>query len=441
MSCCAFPDVPADVTRTRARSVARVRKPSEADSRPLPPYRRDAFTWAAFGALFAFGFLNAVLGPALPYIRAVENLSYLEGALHQLAYAIGGGLAGLLAARGRPSIGARATIALGLVGGGLAGLAVGYGDVLALTIAGALVMSFLGTSALIRVWAALADQHGRRRPVAMTEGEVAVSFAGILTPLLISGLAATVLTWRFGFAIGAGFAVAAAIAVTRVRAPREVPPSPRAVVNDTPRRRGARLPPTLVIVFAIVALEFSLSFWLASYLNDEIGLGRGTAVALVSALYAANLVGRLLASRLTRRASPENILALALLTAFLGVAVLLVAQSAGPAMVGVAIAGIGIAATFPMASSLHVEASGRTANRALGQTLTIASIGQIIGPFAAGAIAQASDLRVGLLILPVLVVMAAIALSRHRASAVTGVQSDAAAHPNSTPCASGSSSE
>ena len=66
-----------------------------------------------------------------------------------------------------------------------------------LGVGGALVMSFLGTSALIRVWAALADHHGPRRPVAMTEGEVAVSFAGILTPLLISGLAAVSLsTWK-----------------------------------------------------------------------------------------------------------------------------------------------------------------------------------------------------------------------------------------------------
>ena len=47
-------------------------------------YRRDAVTWAAFGALFAFGFLNAILGPALPYIRASEGISYLVGALHQV---------------------------------------------------------------------------------------------------------------------------------------------------------------------------------------------------------------------------------------------------------------------------------------------------------------------------------------------------------------------
>lgn len=181
-------------------------------------------TWAAFGALFAFGFLNAVLGPALPYIRAVEKITLLAGALHQFAFAAGGGLAGLLAAR-RPRATSRGlTIGLGLGGAGLAGLAVGYGDTLAVTLAGALLMSLLATAALIRVWAALADRHGSRRAVAMTEGEVSVSLAGVVTPLLIAGLAATTLTWRFGFVIGAAIALLAAVTAARVRIPPPVSP-------------------------------------------------------------------------------------------------------------------------------------------------------------------------------------------------------------------------
>src|SRR3954468_5398924 len=141
---------------------------------PAEGYRRDRTTWAAFGALFSFGFMNAFLGPALPYIRAVEHISYLTGALHQAAYATGGGLAGLLAARDRGSVGRAPVIAAGLSGAGLAALALGYGATPAITIGAAFFMSLLGTSALIRVWALLADAHGARRAVAMTEGEVSV---------------------------------------------------------------------------------------------------------------------------------------------------------------------------------------------------------------------------------------------------------------------------
>jgi predicted MFS family arabinose efflux permease len=273
----------------------------------------------------------------------------------------------------------------------------------------------LGTSALIRVWAALADIHGARRAVAMTEGEVSVSLAGILTPSLIGALAATTLSWRFALVIGGATAVLAGLTVWRVG----MPPASRAPV-ERPANRGdtdRRGPqPTLVVVFAIVALEFSLSFWLASYLHDDVGIGRGAAVATVSGLYAANLAGRLLASRLARRASAERVLAAALGTALIGLPILVAANNVVVATLGIAVAGIGIGAMFPLTSSVHIKASGRGADSALGQVLAVAAIGQLAGPLAAGAIAQAAGLRTGLLVLPVLTLTAAAALYYHHAS-------------------------
>ncbi|HEX5194187.1 MAG TPA: MFS transporter [Solirubrobacteraceae bacterium] len=371
-----------------------------------------------FGGLFAFGFLNAVLGPALPYLRSVEHISYLVGALHQAAYAIGGGVAGLLAARELRSISRSAVIGAGLVAAGLAGLGVGYGALPAVTIAAALMMSLLGTSALIALWAVLADLHGSWRPVAMTEGEVSVSLAGIVTPLLIGALATTVLSWRFAFVLGVGTTVVAAVWVWRARLPaaaeRHVQgPSPDAVATHR------WLQPTLIVIVAIVALEFSLSFWLASYLNDDIGLARTSAAAAVSGLYASSLAGRLLASRLARRVSAEALLVGSLATALAASPILLTATGGGVAAVGIALAGLGVGATFPLTSALHISASPRSADSALGQVLGVASIGQIVGPLTVGAIAQVAGLRAGLLILPVLTLIAAAGLYRFCAGAQT----------------------
>lgn len=39
-------------------------------------YRRSGFTWIAFAGFLAIGFLQAALGPALPYLRAVEHIAY-----------------------------------------------------------------------------------------------------------------------------------------------------------------------------------------------------------------------------------------------------------------------------------------------------------------------------------------------------------------------------
>jgi MFS family permease len=131
-------------------------------------------------------------------------------------------------------------------------------------------------------------------------------------------------------------------------------------------------------------------------------------------LYAANLAGRLLASRFARTNTPERLLVVALGLVLAGLPCLLAATSASLAVPGILLAGAGIAALFPLASALHVQASGRTADSALGQTLTVAAGGQIGGPLAVGAIAQASSVRSGLLVLPALTLLAAAGLAAHQ---------------------------
>jgi fucose permease len=396
--------------------LGQVAKPSSTRHHPgtRPTYHRDRLTWTLFSGLFGFGVLNAILGPALPYLRAEQHLSYLPGALYQLAFALGGGLAALLAIRVQARLGRGATIRFGLAAAAVAGVAVGYGDAITITVPAAFFMSLFGTSALIRMWAALADAHGPRRTVAMTEGEVTVSLGGMVVPLLLGGVAATVLTWRFAFVAGAAIVITAVLAMGAVRIPRSAP----VAWPDRPSRgAGLRAPsspaPTLVIVLAIVALEFSLSFWLASYLNGSVGIGREAAVLMVSGLYAANLTGRLLASRLARRATAERLLGASLILALVGLPILLAARAGAVAAIGIALTGIAIGAMFPLTSSMHVGVSSRTADGAIGQVLQIAAIGQILGPFVVAAIAQAAGLRVGLFILPGLVLLAASGLSGH----------------------------
>jgi fucose permease len=248
----------------------------------------------------------------------------------------------------------------------------------------------------------------------MTEGEVPVSLGGMVVPLMLGGVAATVLTWRFAFVAGAVIVITAVLAMGAVRIPRSEP-----VASPDQQPRAADLPaqsspvPTLVIVLAIVALEFSLSFWLASYLNGSVGLGRQEAVLMVSGLYGANLTGRLLASRLARRATSERLLGASLILALVGLPLLLAARGAAVAAVGIALTGIAIGAMFPLTASMHVGVSSRNADGAIGQVQGIASIGQILGPFAVAAIAQAAGLRVGLFILPGLVLLAASGLNGH----------------------------
>ena len=136
---------------------------------------------------------------------------------------------------------------------------------------------------------------------------------------------------------------------------------------------------------------------------------------MVSVLYAANLTGRVLASRLARHLRTERVLAAAILAGLAGMPLLLTATNAATAALGLAVTG----ATFPLASSLHVAASQRSADNALGAVLTTAALGQILGPLLVAVIAQTAGLRLGLLTLPALAVLASAALTRHHATAAS----------------------
>lgn len=408
------------MTRPRSASSSAGETPGGQRYRP-DTYRRDSATWVAFTALFGFGILNAMLGPVLPYLRQSEHISYVAGALHQVAFAVGGMAAGILATRSTAS--RRRTIVIGLAGAACAGMLLGYGRILPVTVVAALLVSAFATAALIRMWALLADLHPVHRAVAMTEGEVAVSLAGILTPALVSVCAATLLGWRFAFVVTFAAVVVAASAVSATRLPVAAPSrAPHPDDSVGPGRRGAAEREgrrtqrrTLTTIFAVVGLEFTLSFWAATYLHDDVGIGRGTSVALVSVLYAANLAGRVVASRLARRLTATLLLQLSLTTTLIGLPILLAAGNLTIASIGLAVTGIGIGGTFPLASSIHVAASHRTADQALGQILTVAGVGQIAGPLTAGALAQGTGLRLGLLVLPALVLLAA-ATTRRRAT-------------------------
>jgi MFS family permease len=371
--------------------------PSSAPVRALPPYRRNPITWVAFVELLSFGVLNAGLGAALPFLRDAEHFSYLGGVLHQVAFSVGGGLAGMLTARARHMPGRPWAIRGGLLGAAVAWLGVGYGDRLAITASAAFLVSLLATAALIRLWAVVADVHGPLRAVAMAEGEVWVSLGGIISPLLIAAMAGTAFGWRSAFVLAALLVAATVLFTLRVPIPPPVARTPPESSTDRSSRR--QFPPLLVVVFAIVALEFALTFWLASYLADDVGLNRQLAVTMVSGLYAANLLGRVLASRLAQRFQVEPVLAGALAVVLLGLPILLTAQNAVTAELGLTIAGVGIAATFPLTSALHVATSRHGADAAMGQVLAIASVGQMCGPIVVAVLAQVSNLRVGLIAL------------------------------------------
>jgi len=367
-------------------------------------FRRDRLTWLAYLMLAWFAYLQAAPGLVIVHLRDELDLSYSTGGLHVAAFAAGSLVAGMISARLERAVGRRTLFwsSAALMGAGTVGLMVGR--VAAATVGSVLLMGLGGGLLLVTIQAALADHHGVRRAVALTEANVAASVAYVVLIGLLSLTAALRVGWR------AALLVAPVVLVlawwTNRRLAIDAPP-PSTVEHD-------RLPGVFWIaatmLFCMVAAEWCITAWGASFVADAAGVPTDTAVGLMAGFFGGVVAGRTIGSRLTRRHDPERLLALALAVTAAGFAVLWPSTGPVQALVGLSLLGIGLGNLFPMGLAVTVAlAPGRAAlasARAVGAT----SFAVLLAPLTVGTLADATSLQAALGVVPVALVLAAVGL-------------------------------
>ena len=362
--------------------------------------------------LAALGALQAVLGATLPYLRADLGVGYRDASLHLTAFAVGG-LLGALGSTGVQRVSSRlGLVVLGAGTGGVGLLLVAAAGVLAASLTGGLLMGAGVTFAFVGLWSGLSDQHGEQRAVALNEGEVAVSVGNLALPLGVGAGVAAGLGWRAA-AVAVVIGVAGGMLGLRRTGLREPAGGTATGGRSTPAPLGG-LTLLLVVVACVVGVEWTLTTWLSSFLDDAVELKRATAVALTGAFFAAMLIGRLIFSRVARRVGARSLLRAALVLQLAGLPVLLTSETIAASIVGILVVGAATGALFPLASALVLAAAGPASTRASGATMLVASIGVLAAPLTIGALAEDEGLRaalVGVAALP-LVALAILAVRR-----------------------------
>ena len=132
--------------------------------------RRDRLTWLVYASLGVYGFFVYSFGPTVPLLREDEGTSRAVSGLHSTALAVGAIVSGLVFARLTARVGRGRVLA-----GGFIGLAAGVGlyvsgDVLGLTLAGALVCGTCGSTIVNATTPILSDHHHTAAPAAISEG-------------------------------------------------------------------------------------------------------------------------------------------------------------------------------------------------------------------------------------------------------------------------------
>ena len=157
-------------------------------------------------------------------------------------------------------------------------------------------------------------------------------------------------------------------------------------------------------------LEDVVSTWGGIYLVDVVGAGADTAGTAFIVFMCALTVGRLVGDRAIDRWGTERVVTVGAIATAAGFTLALTAPWLWTTLTGFVLVGIGIATMIPSA----MEAADRAPGLRAGVGLTISSLVMRIGflaPPLIGAVADASSLRVALLIAPI-AALAVIPLAR-----------------------------
>ncbi|NDJ76779.1 MAG: MFS transporter [Chloroflexi bacterium] len=372
------------------------------------PFVRDRFTWLAYFMLAYFGYLQAVLGPVMPFLRDELALSYTVGGLHFSALALGMVMSGLVSDAairrwGRPAV----------FWGGGGGMALGAAIVVlgpheAFTIFGAWVMGFLGTLLLTAIQSSLADHHGPNRAYALTEANAAASFSAGLAPLLVGGFALVHVSWR-GALVAAVLAWGSALLFMRQE---PVPPAKQnGVENDNPAGSAHRLPRVFwfywVGLVLGVAAEWSFVAWGADFLVNARDLAKADASLIMTLFFVAMVTGRTSGSRLTHRYDAAQLMVFVIGLTMAGFLLFWLVPIPALSVVGLFIGGLGAANLFPFMLTISVSINPDLSDMASARVALGAGMAILLAPQTLGTVADQTGIETAYGLVPVILVVAA----------------------------------
>lgn len=376
----------------------------------MPSFVRDRMTWLVYLQLGVYGYILYGLGPSIRLLRDDQDISKTLSGLHGTALAVGAVTVGVIGPRVVQRIGRSRAL-----WGGLATACVGIAlfcasTALPVTLFGALVSTFGGSFVVSVATTVLADHHGAAGSAAVSEGHAGAAVVGLFAPLVIGGSVAIGAGWRVGLLVALMLTVVLALTLGRVPIPDH-----RLVEGHDPAPSGS-LPGRYwwawtALAFC-VAVEFSMTIWTSDVLRERVGMSEGAAAAGVTAVVAGMAVGRAFGGKLSLRRGLDWVFYRALIVTAVGFGIFWISTAAFPALLGLAVCGLGIALHFPVGVMRAINtASGRTDLAAARSSLAV-GIAVGVGPFLLGALADGFGTHTAFLVVPGFLALAAVCIRK-----------------------------
>ncbi|MCV0426524.1 MAG: MFS transporter [Roseibium sp.] len=176
------------------------------------------------------------------------------------------------------------------------------------------------------------------------------------------------------------------------------------VAETAAKPRGFRLPhPILlgvcVFTFGTTLVEGAIADWAAVFLRDTFAANPGLAGLGISVFSLCLASTRLMGDRLRQIAAPGHLGQGLAAIGLIGVGLIWLSSSVPMALLGLGVLGVGAALAFPLGVTAASAAPGTSAASNVAVLSFVALLGFLAGPLTIGAIADAFDMRVGLMVL------------------------------------------
>jgi fucose permease len=353
-------------------------------------FQRGRPTWLAYLLLAFYSYFLNSLGPITPFLKDELKLSYTVSGLHFTAFAAGILIVGLAGDASVRRMGRYRALWVGAFG-----ISVSVAVLIAVrsvvfTIAAAFFMGLVGSLILVGIPSLLSDLHGEWRPVALSEANMIASLVAMAAPLAVGWAAHLPGGWRWALGVVALAPFLAWPWAARTGPGRALP----LAVGAAAERR--RLPWLywlywLALVLA-VSVEFCMIFWSANYLETSVGMRRANAAQSVSLFLAGMVVGRLAGSRLVRRFPSHLVVIVSVSIAAAGFGIFWAFPRVVPALLGLFVAGLGVASMYPLIVSLAIGVAEDSVHASARATLASGSAILVL-PLVLGRLADAVGIR------------------------------------------------
>ena len=353
-------------------------------------FHRDRFTWLTYLSLALYGYFLNILGPITPFLKEELKLTYTVSSFHFTAFAVGILLIGIGGHFVIQRLGRSRSLWVGLFGMSLSALILLVGKLPVITIGAAFLMGLIGSLILAIVPAALSDQHGEMKAVALSEANMIASLFATFAPLLVGWFAASIGAWRWALGIMACVPILMFLIFAKDT-------SHETTVSLTPTQTNRALPSLFwlywIAIVLGVSVEFCMVFWSADYLEQVLGMEKAASAQAVSLFLFAMILGRVLGSRLVQRFSTRAVVTISIILASLGFLLFWQGTSNLLALSGLFLTGLGVANLYPLILSLAItSADGNTVQA--GARATLASGTAILAlPLILGGLADAVGIR------------------------------------------------